>query len=191
MGLMVDEIVDIVEERLDIELASNTAGVLGSAVIKGQATEVIDIAHYLPLAFEDWLHWRHHQTAAAPHHVLLVDDAPFFRNMLAPVLKAAGYVVTPASSVDEAIALLQGGRRFDVVVTDIEMPGKDGFELAAAVRANPRTANLPVIGLSSLVSAEAVERGREVGLHDYVAKFDRPGLIAALKEQTAELVRAA
>ena len=191
MALMVDEIVDIVEERLDIELASTTAGVLGSAVIKGQATEVIDIAHYLPLAFEDWLHWRHHQTGAAPHQILLVDDAPFFRNMLAPVLKAAGYVVTPASSVDEAIALLQGNRRFDVVVTDIEMPGKDGFELASAVRANPRTANLPVIGLSSLVSAEAIERGRQVGLHDYVAKFDRQGLIAALKEQTAELVRAA
>ena len=191
MGLMVDEIVDIVEERLDIELASTTAGVLGSAVIKGQATEVIDIAHYLPLAFEDWLHWRHHQTVAAPHQILLVDDAPFFRNMLAPVLKAAGYVVTPASSVDEAIALLQGSRRFDVVVTDIEMPGKDGFELASAVRANPRTANLPIIGLSSLVSAEAIERGRQVGLHDYVAKFDRQGLIAALKEQTAELVRAA
>jgi two-component system, chemotaxis family, sensor kinase CheA len=188
---VVDEIVDIVEERLDIELASTTAGVLGSAVIKGQATEVIDIAHYLPLAFEDWLHWRPQQADTAPRHVLLVDDAPFFRNMLAPVLKAAGYVVTPASSVDEAIALLHGGRRFDVVVTDIEMPGKDGFELASAVRGNPRTANLPVIGLSSLVSAEAIERGRQVGLHDYVAKFDRQGLIAALKEQTAELVRAA
>ncbi|HZO46578.1 MAG TPA: chemotaxis protein CheW [Xanthobacteraceae bacterium] len=191
MALMVDEIVDIVEERLDIELTSTTAGVLGSAVIKGQATEVIDIAHYLPLAFEDWMHWRHHQASAVPHQVLLVDDAAFFRNMLAPVLKAAGYVVTPASSVDEAITLLQGGRRFDVVVTDIEMPGKDGFELASAVRANPRTANLPVIGLSSLVSPEAIERGRQVGLHDYVAKFDRQGLIAALKEQTAELVRAA
>ena len=191
MGLVVDEIVDIVEERLDIELASTKAGVLGSAVIKGQATEVIDIAHYLPLAFEDWLHWRHHPIDAAPHQVLLVDDAPFFRNMLAPVLKAAGYAVTPAASVDEALALLQGSRRFDVVVTDIEMPGKDGFELASAVRANPRTANVPIIGLSSLVSAEAIERGRQVGLHDYVAKFDRQGLIAALKEQTAELDRAA
>ena len=57
MALVVDEIVDIVEEQLDIELASERPGVLGSAVIKGQATEVIDIGHFLPLAFEDWLHW--------------------------------------------------------------------------------------------------------------------------------------
>ena len=97
----------------------------------------------------------------------------------------------PVGVGDEALALLQGGRRFDVVVTDIEMPGMDGFELAAAMRANPRTADMPIIALSSLVSAEAIERGRQVGLHDYVAKFDRQGLIAALKEQTADLDRAA
>ena len=79
----------------------------------------------------------------------------------------------------------------DVVITDIDMPGMDGFELTSAVRRDPRTASIPVIGLSSLVSAEAVERGRQVGLHDYVAKFDRPGLIAALKEQTANTTCAA
>jgi two-component system chemotaxis sensor kinase CheA len=80
---------------------------------------------------------------------------------------------------------MEGGRGFDVVITDIEMPGMDGFELASALRGNPRTAEVPIIGLSTLVSAEAIERGKRVGLHDYVAKFDRPGLIAALKEQTA------
>jgi two-component system chemotaxis sensor kinase CheA len=44
---------------------------------------------------------------------------------------------------------------------------------------------MPIIGLSALVSPAAIERGRQAGFHDYVAKFDRPGLIAALKEQTA------
>lgn len=191
MALMVDEIVDIVEEQFVIELGSATAGVLGSAVIKGQATEVIDIVHYLPLAFEDWQNWQDQRSTASPRQVLLVDDAAFFRNMLAPVLRAAGFVVTTASSADEALTLLQGNRRFDVVVTDIDMPERDGFALASEVRADPRTADLPVIGLSTLVSAEAIERGRQVGLHDYVAKFDRPGLISALKEQTAGLVKAA
>ena len=71
-----------------------------------------------------------------------------------------------------------------MVITDIEMPEMDGFEFAEALRGDPRTADLPIIALSSVVSAEAIERGRQVGFHDYVAKFDRQGLIAALKEQT-------
>jgi two-component system, chemotaxis family, sensor kinase CheA len=191
MALVVDEIVDIVEQRLDIELVSQRPGVLGSALIRGQATEVIDIGHYLPLAFDDWQDWRERRVASARHRVLLVDDSPFFRNMLAPLLNAAGYAVTSAASADEALSLLHAGARVDVVITDIDMPGMDGFELTSAVRRDPRTASIPVIGLSSLVSAESVERGRQVGLHDYVAKFDRQGLIAALKEQTADMNRAA
>jgi two-component system, chemotaxis family, sensor kinase CheA len=191
MGLVVDEIVDIVEERLDIELASERPGILGSAVIKGQATEVIDIAHFLPLAFEDWLHWHDRRPAQAPRRVLLVDDAPFFRDMLTPVLKAAGFAVTSIGSAREALALMRDGRRFDAVVTDLDMPGMSGFDLAAALREDPRMVDVPIIGLSSMVSADTVERGRQVGLHDYVAKFDRRGLIAALKEQTADIVCAA
>jgi two-component system chemotaxis sensor kinase CheA len=165
--------------------------VLGSALIRGQATEVIDIGHYLPLAFDDWHVWRERRVSTSRHRVLLVDDSPFFRNMLAPLLNAAGFAVVSAGSGEEALRLLREGTRVDVVITDIEMPEMDGFELAAAVRRDPRTAALPVIGLSSLLSAESVERGRQVGLHDYVAKFDRQGLIAALKEQTADMNRAA
>jgi two-component system chemotaxis sensor kinase CheA len=192
MALMVDEIVDIVEQRLDIELVSQQPGVLGSALIRGQATEVIDIGHYLPLAFDDWHDWREKRAStAARHRVLLVDDSPFFRNMLAPLLHAAGYAVTSVGSAPEALIMLRAGARVDIVITDIDMPGMDGFELTAAVRRDPRTASVPVIGLSSLVSADSVERGRQVGLHDYVAKFDRQGLIAALKEQTADMNRAA
>jgi two-component system chemotaxis sensor kinase CheA len=76
------------------------------------------------------------------------------------------------------------------VVTDVEMPDMDGFSFAQALRADPATAQLPVIALASTVSAQAIERGREVGFHDFVAKFDRQGLIAALKEQV-DMSRAA
>ena len=70
------------------------------------------------------------------------------------------------------------------------MPEIDGFELAETLRADPNTAGLPVIALSSTVSAEAIERGRRAGFHDYVAKLDRQGRIASLKEQS-DLGRAA
>jgi two-component system chemotaxis sensor kinase CheA len=190
MALVVDEIVDIVEDRLDVQVGSDNPGVLGSAIIKGQATEIVDVGHFLPLAFEDWFRRKEQAQRATPRSVLLVDDSPFFRNMLVPVLQAAGYEVTACASAQEALSTLQGGGRFDVAVTDIEMPDMDGFSFAEAVRADPRSADLPVIALSSIVSAEAVERGRQVGFHDFVAKFDRQGLIAALKEQT-EIGRAA
>jgi two-component system chemotaxis sensor kinase CheA len=191
MGLVVDEIVDIVEERLNIEVAGSQDGILGSAVIKGHATEVIDVGHFLPMAFADWFSRKEMRPSATSQSVLLVDDSAFFRNMLAPVLKAAGYRVRVAPNAQEGLAVLRSGQAFDVVLTDIEMPDMSGFEFAEAIRADAHLSQMPIIGLSSLVSPAAIERGRQAGFHDYVAKFDRPGLIAALKEQTAELARAA
>jgi len=184
MALVVDEIVDIVDDKLDIQVGSDNPGVLGSAIVRGHATEIIDVGHFLPLAFEDWFRRKEHPAQHRAQLVLLVDDSPFFLNMLTPVLQAAGYLVTAVTSAQEALAFVRDGRAFDVVITDIEMPDMNGFQFAESLRADPRTAELPIIALSSVVSAEAIDRGRRAGFYDYVAKFDRQGLIAALKEQT-------
>jgi two-component system chemotaxis sensor kinase CheA len=191
MGLAVDEIIDIVEDALDIQVGSERAGVLGSAVVRGQATEIIDVGHFLPMAFADWFRRKDHRTNKSERPLLLVDDSAFFRNMLSPVLKAAGYSVTAVPTAREALELLRKGARFDALVTDIDMPDMDGFALAEAVRGEPRLSELPMIALSASSSPEAIERGRRVGFHDYVAKFDRQSLIAALKEQTADVIQAA
>ena len=74
MGLVVDEIIDIVEERLHIEVAGQADGILGSAVIKGQATEVIDVGHFLPMAFADWFSRKEMRASSTAQSVLLVDD---------------------------------------------------------------------------------------------------------------------
>src|SRR5580700_151665 len=182
MGLVADEIVDIVEEKLDIEVSSDRPGLLGYAVIKGATTEIIDVGHFLPQAFEDWFCRRDLPAARQARNVLLVDDSAFFRELLAPLIKAAGYRVVAAASAADALAALKSDTRFDLIVTDIEMPEMDGFALAEAV---------PIIALATMVSAETVERGRAVGFHDFVAKFDRAGLVAAIKEQGADLNRAA
>ncbi|HWS06582.1 MAG TPA: hybrid sensor histidine kinase/response regulator [Xanthobacteraceae bacterium] len=191
MGLVADEIIDIVEERLDIEVSSDRPGLLGYAVIKGATTEIIDVGHFLPQAFEDWFRRRDVTAARQARNVLLVDDSAFFRELLAPLIKAAGYRVVAAASAADALAALKSDTRFDLIVTDIDMPEMDGFALAEAVRAMPAAAAVPIIALATMVSAETVERGRAVGFHDFVAKFDRAGLVAAIKEQGADLNRAA
>ena len=131
------------------------------------------------------------RASSTAQSVLLVDDSAFFRNMLAPVLKAAGYRVSVATNAKEGLGVLRSGNHFDAILTDIEMPEMNGFEFAETVRADHKFGHMPIIALSSMISPAAIERGRLAGFHDYVAKFDRPGLIAALKEQTAELNRAA
>ncbi len=187
MGLVVDEIVDIVEERLDIEIAADRSDLIGSAVLRGRATDIINIAHFLPLAYDDWA--RGLKRPEQVSTILLVDDSAFFRDMLSPVLKAAGYQVVTAASAEAALAALQSDQQIEVVVTDLEMPGRSGFDLVAAMRrGESRFAGLPVIGLTGAIGADAVERARALAITDLVAKFDRSGLIAALAEIGATAV---
>ncbi|GAB2184526.1 hybrid sensor histidine kinase/response regulator [Roseibium sp. LAB1] len=182
MGLVVDEIVDIVEDRMNIEVGSERPGILGSAVVKERATEIIDLGYYLPQAFEDWFMRKEMDIEALTKKVLFVDDSSFFRNMLTPVLKAAGYDVTTCTGPHQAFELLENGDKFHAIVSDIEMPEINGFEFCESLRRDPRFRNIPILALSSMVTPASIERGRQAGFDDYVAKFDRPGLIAALKD---------
>ena len=189
MALLVDEIVDIVEDRMVIELGSERPGCLGSAYIAGATTEVIDTSHYLNRAYGDWFKAEtaiaYGQDSSAIK-VLLVDDSAFFRNLMAPVLSVAGFSVTTASSGEEAMSLCERGMKFDIIVSDIEMPGMDGFELAAAIRASDSWRNTPLVALSVHQAMSDLERGRSVGFNDYVAKFDRTALLATLTTTLSE-----
>ena len=76
MGLVVDEIIDIVEERLHIEVAGQQDGILGSAVIKGQATEVINVGHFLPMHSSRWFSRKEMRASSTAQSVLLVMTVP-------------------------------------------------------------------------------------------------------------------
>lgn len=191
LGLVVDHIVDVIEDRLNIEVGSVNPGTLGSAIIGGKATEILDVAHYLPLAYADWFIRKEKGVKGSKSRLLFVDDSAFFRNMLLPVLKAAGYDVTIASSGADALQIVEKNPDFDAVVSDIEMPGMNGFELAGALRGNPLFADLPIIALSSHSSPAVIERGRKAGFHNFIGKFDRQGLLAALKHMPQEISKAA
>ena len=186
MGLVVEEIVDIVEDRLDVEISSLREGLLGSAVVNGKATEVIDAGYFLNLAFGDW--FKTHEDVPfgrdGRRRLLLVDDSPFFRNLLAPLLEVAGYQVIQCDSAADALKLHETHEDFDVIVSDIEMPGMNGFEFVETIRAGGHWAGLPVIALSSHATPADLERGREAGFTDYVAKFDREALLQSLSHSS-------
>jgi two-component system, chemotaxis family, sensor kinase CheA len=192
MGLMVDEIIDVVEDRLDIQLSGARPGLLGTGVIAGAATDVIDTGYWLTMAWKDWFHdVPHASDAQGPRRVLVVEDSAFFRQLLVPSLGAAGYRVTAAASAAEALKLRDAGVVFDAILSDIEMPDMNGLEFARAVRDSGPWVNLPMIALTGHVEPRDVEAGRDAGFTDYCAKFERDALLASLQQCLSEPVAAA
>ncbi len=187
MGLMVDEIIDVVEDRLDIELGSGRPGTLGTAVIAGHATDVLDTGYWLTLAWRDWFSSTAKSAKASGHTVLVVEDSAFFRNLLIPSLTAAGFKVSAAASAGEALRLRESGRMFDAIISDIEMPDMDGLAFARAVRADGPWASLPMIALSAHADPLQVEAGRNAGFTDYVAKIQRDQIIESLHQCLTEM----
>lgn len=125
-----------------------------------------------------------HRGAGA--RVLVVDDALTVRELQRSILERAGYQVTTAVDGEDALRLLNA-EKWDLVLTDVEMPRLDGFGLVEAMRARPALAAVPVVILTSRASEDDRRRGLDAGADAYVEKsaFDA----AALLSTVARLLR--
>lgn len=191
IGLAVDAIVDIVEEELDVELQETTdRGIIGSAVVRGRATDVIDLAYYLPKADPSWLAGRRsEERGPAETPVLLVEPSAFLREMLSPVLKASGQRVHPALDFDDARQLARG-TTFSTALIDLDRDADGALALAAELRATGQ-ARLRILGLTSLATPELQQRAAEAGIDDILGKFDRRALLRELASRKSSMRDAA
>ena len=103
-------------------------------------------------------------------HALVVDDEEDVRELVAVVLRLIGLTVTMARSGDHALEQLRDGLAPDVVVLDVQMPGRDGWDTLAAIRAEPRTSGLPVVMCTVRSQPADIARGRELGCDVHVTK---------------------
>ncbi len=158
------------------------ATVLGS----GRIVPILNVADLLRGAA------RSAPTRAAPQivesqqrrqRVQVADDSLTTRTMERYILEAAGYEVMLAGDGAEALALLQQSG-CDVLVSDVEMPGLDGIQLTARVRAEPSLRDVPIILVTSLDSATDRERGLQAGADAYIVKtsFDQDHLLRTIRE---------
>jgi len=114
--------------------------------------------------------------------VLVVEDSITSRMLLKNILESSGYDVTTSVDGADAWAVLRT-RPFDLVVSDIEMPRMNGFELTASIRADEKLAHLPVVLVTSLGSREDRERGIDAGANAYIVKgnFDQNHLLETVE----------
>lgn len=154
--------------RVDKDLCA-----LGIRLIDGRAVEVLPRSENTPVS----------------GHILLVDDSAFFCDLLTPLLRGAGYDVDIADDAQSALNMRDGGAIFDVIISDIEMPGMDGLDFARRVKAaDSAWRGIPLLALSAHATRHDEQRGRGAGFDDFITKFDRSGLlekIGALRKGAA------
>ncbi len=115
--------------------------------------------------------------------ILLAEDSITSRMLLKSILMAAGYAVKTAVDGLEAYSMLRT-ESFDLLVSDVEMPRLNGFDLAARVRADRKLRDLPIILVTALATRADRERGVDAGANAYIVKgsFDQNNLVAAVKQ---------
>ncbi len=113
--------------------------------------------------------------------ILVVDDEPNLLRAVEAVLRSNGFTVTVARSSQEA--LISVARRLpDLIISDIRMPGMDGYELARKVRSVKRTAIIPIIFLTAKDETEDRIEGFQAGVDVYLTKpFEPDELIAVIR----------
>ncbi len=147
---------------------------IGTAILdQGEPALVVSVSELIRRV-ELGLHSevRRSKSAASERRlVLLAEDSEIVRDVLEEVLRGLGYVVLEAANGRDALAHLEA-QVPDLVVTDLEMPVMDGFELIKQIRAMPRVADIPIVVLSSRGSSEDKQRAGELGADAYIVKSE-------------------
>lgn len=182
MGLIVDEVLDIVEKEVDHLSYSNDDPYCGVVVVDDTACDVVNIDYHFYNLFQHWEGGSisRGMLSSAPH-ILLVDDSPFFQKIIPPTLESHGYRVSVASTTLHAMEiLLAEDAGIDLVIVDMHMPEKNGEEFAQECRAKPTLKDLPIIALSpQLPSAEEKQK---MSLNGVTCKTNHDHLIHTIRD---------
>lgn len=193
VAFRVDEILgghDVLVKPLGRQLA-RVRNVAGASVLgTGQVVPVLNVSDLLKSALRRVSVPQGAAThadsdnaeAAEKRSILVVEDSITSRSLLKGILEMAGYRVSTAVDGVDGFTTLKTGK-FDLVVSDVEMPRMDGFDLTAKCRADKQLSDLPVILVTALGSREHRERGIDVGANAYIVKshFDQSNLLDAVR----------
>ncbi len=179
VAFLVSKIEDSLDIAIDVEEHTfKQDGILGSAIIKDRTTLFMDVYQIIEMHDPEFFD-KPDLTEIGTARILLAEDSAFYRNLLASYLTAAGYDVITCEDGAQAWEILKT-EPFDLLITDIEMPEMDGFELTKKIRADSKLEDMPVIAVTSLSGEDDRRRGVEAGFNEYQPKLDRAEVLSAV-----------
>ncbi len=189
LGLMVTTPIDALEVTLDIDESTlKQPAVSGSMIINQHTTLLLDIFEMVKILNPGWFKEEAKVAAemakSGEKLILFAEDSAFFRNQVKTFMEDDGFKVIEAEDGLIAWELLKERvDEIDIVITDLEMPNMDGFELTKRIKSDPKYSHLTVIALTSLASEAHIEKGRKVGIDEYEIKLDREKLMKVIRQK--------
>jgi two-component system chemotaxis sensor kinase CheA len=179
LGLMP---VSVVEKEFVVDTSTHRQhGISGSVIINEKTVLMVDIFELIDSLHPDWKIQSRKDHTANSATLLLVEDSEFFRGQVAKYLEDGGHsVITAVDGIDGWEKLQENKDRISIVVTDIEMPKMNGFELCSKIRSEFSNNEIPVIALTSLAGEEDRIKGLQAGITDYQVKLDRDRLLSSI-----------
>jgi two-component system chemotaxis sensor kinase CheA len=194
-GLLVHQIIDVVSTTSSIDDSfQDREFLVGNIVHDSKIMVVVDALSIVDSAIERLVQdnpddkKEHGNLKLKGQRILLVEDMAFFRKHVEKSLSKEGLEVSLAKNGKEALELLESkpSDYFDVIVSDIEMPEMDGFELASTLKKNEKLAHIPLIALTTKFKDRDIEKGRSVGFHSYLEKFKAEQLLETIQRSMDE-----
>ncbi len=186
VGLLVDQILDIVEDAITVKKASQRPGVLGSAVVGRKITDFLDLHWVIQSVEENWFQARLGETAQTT--VLVTEPSRFTRGLLRNNLEMAGHRVVEAASAAEAMDQL-GKETVDVIVAALDLPDHNAFQLLDSIGQQPELSKIPVVALANRLENEAVPEA-DKRFAEYLPKFDGTAMLRSVERLAKALDRA-
>ncbi|MDQ6950228.1 MAG: chemotaxis protein CheW [Mariprofundales bacterium] len=184
MALQVEDVIDILEIPLDIKMMSDSPLFLGTAIIQDITTEVVDVFEVVKQVDPNWFSRNKREEQEVRVKVLYAEDAPFFRNLVVPVLESLKLEIWQAADGEEAVRILEE-KTPDLILTDIEMPHMDGYELATWVKEHEQLSHIPIVALTATPPDEN-DTARRSLFNEILLKFDRQSIEDYLREHLGD-----
>ncbi len=183
VGVVVDQIVDIVNEAITVRRSSPAPGLLGSAVIGGKITDLLDLHAVVDRCGENWL--KPPTAAGNGQRLLLLDPSIPSRDMIAEYLAAFGYEVLAANSIFDALPKMRK-IPIDLVIATVAARGDGGLDTLRALRRDQQFERIPVLGLMEHEDQMRQQISGGLAFDAQLVRSDRGGLLNSV----AALVRA-
>ena len=176
LGLIVDQVVDIVDDAITVRQATEREGLAGAAVVGKKVTDFLDLVSVIKAVDDDWFGDNVRREVSAT--ILIADPSPFSRALTKNSLELAGHRVVEATSTREALGRLEQDT-VDLLVASVELPADGASELLRHVRSNGHAA-LPALAVTTHAADLALaDPGR--GFDEYLLRSDRDGLLKAVQ----------